>query len=294
MKALKSLDMPTIHLISAPHKVSINQDGDPEYSAGGWPLYRQKYVAKDGATYDVQYYEESHFDNNNREVFGPRRYNWPGNIDRFNLKNDAEKVFFLVFVSPHCMLKDELKDLQNDVPRDKRNLYYMIHDEKSDARNTLKTVQDSIMIQEKLWLEGTRLAVDDVKVIGRSVGLAGLEELSEEQVRLKVGNYFLKQKDGVYDAKRIKSFFEIMPASGGIDAAAKCMALVSQLKELKLIKTYKVGGRMEYQTAAGNTITSFALAADADSMLANFFKEHPEERDMFEQLIEDNLVSQEE
>lgn len=293
MKELGKLGMKNIIFESAPHKITKHEDGNLEYSSGGWVNYHQKFMFKD-QTFDVRCYDTSFYPPNRIntvEEFRPRHYNFPGNIDTLILKNDPEKVFFLIFVSENCARKPELEDLQNKIVRDKRNTYYKLRDVASDAKSAIKVIRDAAKLTNMLMTEGVMLPIDQVKIIGRSVGMGGFDGYGDDQIRIEVSNHFLVKKGETWDPKRIDEFFRIAPANGKIEDLSVCRALVEELKDKKLIVLKETGGKLQWQTSAGNVITSFATSQEPVEMLANFFKEHPEEREMFEQIIEDSLIA---
>lgn len=289
MKLFHDFGFKTLILESPLHKISKTNEGNNEYSAGGWSNFRQKYVHEKGE-FDVIYYETSFLNNrkNNAEEFRPRKYNYNGAMDTIVVAQNPDLAFFLVFVSANCELKVEFDQLQNKIRRDKRDILWKIQDKKAEARNTVAMMQDSLKIQNAIYSEEHSLPIETIKVIARNVGIHSIDSLSEEQIRVRVGEYFLEQTNGVYNKKKLEEFKEINPgATKKIDEFAVCKAVVSELKELKMIEVKKAGGKFEYRTMAGDAIVTFPPGRNADETLAFFFKENPGEREMFENKIKE-------
>jgi hypothetical protein len=289
MKLLYDYKFDKVLLVSPEHKTTINQEGSKEFSGGGWAKCRQKYVGIKGE-FDVVYFESSSFNprRNNIEEFQPRNYSFNGSLASVNVAENPDLAFFLVFVSIHCELKVEFDLLQNKIKREKRKIYWKIEDKKAEAKNTIVERQMAIKIQNAIYSEDHRLDIEVVKIIARNVGLGALDALSEDQIRVLVGDYFLEQKNGLYIKKKLNEFDEINPGkTRKIDEFAVCKSVVAELKELKMVEVKKVGGRFEYRTSSGDAIVTFLPGRNADETLANLFKENPGEREMFEEKIKD-------
>lgn len=286
MSLLHKLGIKTLVLVSPDHKKNVNEEGNVETSSGGWTLLRQKYVGVRGE-YDVIYYKNSHFDKHGNEIFGPRNWSFNGAMESIKVDENPDLAFFLVFVSPNCELKQELQDFQNKVKRDNRTVFYKIEDKKFEAKQAVKTIQDALKIQNLIYSEEFGLSVENLKVIARSVNIGSLKDMDDNQVRIQLGEYFLKQEKGMYFKDRIKDFLEMVPSKGGeIDLFTKAKSLVVQLEELKLIEHKNIAGnKIEWRTNGGDAIISFGKGRNPQDTLAGYFKENPAEMQAFEEMI---------
>ena len=278
MSRLLTLGIKNVILESPPHKVHINEEGQTEFSGGAWGRYREKFVFK-GREYDVIYYETSFPDKHGNEQYRPRKYSFNGQIDTLILDTDADKLFFLVFVSPHCQKMAEIAELQNSVIG--KRIFWKVRNEKADSETSIQTRRNILQIENAIYSQENGLPFETIKTMARNLGMGRFDGYTETQVRLALGEFTLvKNTKGVYDKQKIEDFIKMIPKGGVFKTSQKetFVALASELKEYGIVKQSRNGGKMSWCNKEGKPLEEHPMNRKGDDVLLELLTENEEIR----------------
>ncbi len=288
MEALKTVRDDNKIIFEAPaRKVTINQEGKRENSAGGWALYREKLIfGKE--EHDIQYYETSFPDaKTGAETFRPRRYSFNGAIDPLLVDQDPDKVFFLIFVSRHCEIMPELEAFQNKLKRDNRNIYWRVQNKKAESRVKVDFKRKLLAVENAIY-EENGLSMDVLRVIAKNFQIGSVDRLDPNQLRDALAeNVLATNANGRYDLKKIEAFLDLLPAKGEkkISDTAKIVALVSDLEAHNILVNKKIAGNKAAWFLGDQQLVVHSPSKKKEDALVDYLTLNPEEREMLEQKV---------
>ena len=245
-------------------------DGTWETSEGALVPFREKMITPFGE-FDVVYYETTFFNKHGKEEYRPRRFNFSG-LNPFDKQRDYEKIWFLVFVSPHVEHIIDIKSQQN---QNRKRTFFKVQDPRGDAErnyDVMKLVGDAYhQIFDKDQLNGEIL-----NTVARHFGVKGIDRMSDEQLRLELSNKVLKQTNGAYSPKLLNEFFEILPETGHRQPSDNAMAqaVFSELMEKNIIKHKQGEERSEWVYVSGGELIFKHSSAESpkDAFLQHLIK----------------------
>ena len=249
------------------------EDGSYEVSEGALVPFREKMIT-DFGEFDVIYYDTTFLNKHGKEEYRPRRFNFTG-LNQYKKESHYEKIWFLIFVSPHV---EHIIDIKNQQNQNRKRTFFKVQDSRGDAElrydimNKVGEAYHKIFNKEEL--NGELLIT-----VARHFGVKRLDKMSDEQLRLELSTKVLKMKHGTYGPKLIDEFFEILPETGKRAPAdnAQAKAVYNELIEKAIIK-HKLGEeRSEWLYEPGGELIFKHSSADApEAAFINHLIKNPE------------------
>ena len=266
---------------------TLDGEGKKQYPSGAFILQRGKYVHPKEGEFNIIVFDESFSDKNGKEVYRPRKYDFPGKLDVVDYRIRKELVWFLIFVSPHIEPIVELKDEQNLI---RKTVYFELQNKKADSKKRMDQQKKELIVRAAILNDKDGLNVNQIKSLAKAYNIAHVDQKSEEELRIELFDLVLgpDKYSGKLDPKKLDKFLDVIPKQEAEQVAStqkkklsdgdpEVGALIKELLE-KNIMTPKQSapGWITYYDEDGKKVVSHQKEVSQEYFFTDYFKKNPQ------------------
>lgn len=246
----------------------------------------------DGMEWEITFYRTIRGTDPKNPKFVPRTIDYNGPVI-YDSKEEADLLFYMLCVSPHCAKYDDIAKYQNPSTANYQP-YYMVEDIVDDAR--IENETDRLVTKANIVIFNDDFGANEERLrdLASAYGVIGGQELDIDLIRLRLKGVILKKTNNRYDEELIRKFVGDVSSNESISLRAKVQIAVE--KKLVVIKKNKNNRKSWYYAVEGigtDHIMTVPIGDNEAIALFGFLSRKQEKKDEFVSFVDAKTLKEE-